>query len=84
METRLSGAPASLRERILESARAIPTDHALLPGALRDLGDHLLVQARAGPPTRETAVTLLAADTLITLACEVVADTDPRRLAELR
>ncbi len=51
---------------------------------LRDLADRLLEQAKSGPPTHETALTLLAADALVTLACEAVAETDPSRLADQR
>ena len=40
-------------------------------------------EAKSGPPTRETAMTLLAADALITYACEAVTVEDPDRLGEL-
>jgi len=35
---------------------------------LRTVAEHLLAQSRSVPPTREAALTLLAADALITLA----------------
>jgi hypothetical protein len=44
----------------------------------------LLAEAQSGPPNRDTALTLLAADALVTLTCEVVAETAPERLGELR
>ena len=50
--------------------------------ALKRLGDGLLEEAKRGPPTRATALTLLAADALMTLACELVAEEDPERLED--
>jgi hypothetical protein len=40
---------------------------------LRRLAERLLEQAKHGPQNRDTAMTLLAADTLITFACEAAA-----------
>lgn len=51
--------------------------------ALRDLAERLLPDAKSGPPTRDTALTLLAADALITLACEAAAEEAPERLGEM-
>jgi hypothetical protein len=45
---------------------------------LRAVAEDLLAAAKVGPPTHETALTLLAADALITLACEWVGETEPR------
>lgn len=50
---------------------------------LRELAEQLLTAAKSGPPTRETALTLLAADALITFACEAVAEEAPERLGEM-
>ena len=50
---------------------------------LRLLADRLLEEAKAGPPNHETAITLLAADALITCSCELVAEIRPQELAEL-
>ena len=47
------------------------------------MGEELLAEVKGGPATHDTALTLLAADALITLACEWVAETDPRALADL-
>jgi hypothetical protein len=45
---------------------------------------HRLVEdAKSGPASHETAMTLLAADALITYSCEIVADEQPERLAEM-
>jgi hypothetical protein len=50
----------------------------------RQLAEQLLEEAKTGPPNHDTALTLLAADTLITFACEAVAERDPGALADLR
>ncbi len=43
---------------------------------------HRLVEdAKSGPPNHDTAMTLLAADALITYSCEIVAEEQPERLA---
>lgn len=44
----------------------------------------LLEEAKRGGPDRETALTLLAADALVTFACELAAETAPERLGDLR
>jgi len=51
---------------------------------LRRLALMLLEEASNGKPARETALTLLAADALVTYACEITAQSAPSRLAELR
>lgn len=53
-----------------------------VPLALKVLGDRLLEEAKGGPPGRETALTLLAADALMTLACELIAEQNPERLSD--
>jgi hypothetical protein len=60
------------------------TTEADVPAALEALAGQLLAEAKAGPQNRGTALTLLAADTLITFACEAVAERDPGALADLR
>jgi hypothetical protein len=42
-----------------------------------------LALAQSGPPSRETAITLLAADALMTFACEAMAEGAPERLGDL-
>jgi len=44
----------------------------------------LLEEASNGKPARETALTLLAADALVTYACEITAELAPSRLADRR
>ncbi|MEE8193085.1 MAG: hypothetical protein V3T74_10100 [Gemmatimonadales bacterium] len=64
----------------VSSAVGSPTS---LPAALRAAADQLIEQAKSGPPTRDTALTILAADALITFACEAAGEADPPSLAEL-
>ncbi|MFQ6046718.1 MAG: hypothetical protein ACE5PT_10250 [Gemmatimonadales bacterium] len=61
-----------------------PDSRFPIPDSLRRLADSLLEQAKSTPPSRETALTLLAADALITWACEAVAEADPSAMGELR
>ena len=79
---RLARAPASLRERVLE---ALEGDGAGGAGdfaqRLHDAGERLLAEAGRDGAGREVAITLLAADALITLAAEWVAETRPDALA---
>lgn len=44
--------------------------------ALRAAAEELLQRAKSAPPTHDTALTLLAADALITLACEAEAGSE--------
>jgi hypothetical protein len=48
------------------------------------VGERLLAEAIGMPPSRDTAVTLLAADALMTFACEAMAEEAPERLGEMR
>ena len=54
-----------------------------LAGTLEDLAETLMEEAKSGPAGHDTAMTLLAADALITYACEVVAEREPERLGEV-
>ena len=54
-----------------------------LSGQLQSLAETLMEEAQTGPPTHDTAMTLLAADALITYACEVVAEQEPEKLGEV-
>jgi hypothetical protein len=69
--------------RATDSARRGASE-ALLHEELQRLAEQLLVEAKAGSQNRDTAITLLAADALITLACEAIAERDPGALANLR
>jgi hypothetical protein len=78
---RLAESPRRLRDRILGAVRgalgagptATPAPNAQLPATLQYAAESLLEEAKAGPPTRDTAMTLLAADALITFAMEAEA-----------
>jgi len=78
--------PESLRERILgvvtsaASAGSGGCSADALHERLRQLGDGLLAQAKSEPASRDTALTLLAADALMTFACEALAEVDPSGL----
>ena len=56
---------------------------ASLSAAFSTAAEQLLEQAKSGPPTHDTALTILAADALVTFACEVAGEADPRSLVEL-
>jgi len=51
---------------------------------LQSLAETLVHEAETGSPNHDTAMTLLAADALITYACEVVAAAEPEKLRELQ
>jgi hypothetical protein len=86
LAARLAEAPPELRSRV-EAARATGNVQRASDWSfdeeLRALAEALLEEAKGGPPTHDTALTLLAADALITLACEWVGETEPQRLGEI-
>jgi hypothetical protein len=47
-----------------------------LPAHLRSVAERLLAEARSTPPSRDSALTLLAADALVTLAVEAETASD--------
>lgn len=49
---------------------------------LKELAEAMLTRAKAAPGTRETAITLLAADALLTFALEAASESEPQRLAD--
>lgn len=75
--SRLGDVPLSLRQRIEVAISAYGSD-------LRVVADRLLEEAIRGTDGRDTALTLLAADALVTYACELTAETAPERLGDLR
>jgi hypothetical protein len=79
LSERLATAPASLARR-LRGVLADPADPCddRFEQRLRAVAERLMEEARSGPPTRETAMTLLAADACVTLACEWAAQHAPR------
>ncbi len=90
LAARLYGVPESLRSRIQEATVShtaplpAPAQGVELASVLADAGAKLLARAKAMPPSREAALALLAADALMTYACEVLAEQAPERLGELR
>ncbi len=100
LEPRLGGVPESLRRRILAAVRRYAvssqptayssplTAHSAQLTAhssqLTEIAENLLSEAKSAPPGRDTALTLLAADALITYACEALAEGEPEGLANLR
>lgn len=84
LEPRLLEAPESLRDLILDEARATPTSRSPIPEALKDLGERMMEEAQSAPPTHDTAMLLLAADALMTFAVEAVAESDPEQLMEMK
>lgn len=48
------------------------------------MAEALIEEAKSERQTRETALTVLAADAVITLACEALAEEDPAALRDLR
>lgn len=83
----MADVPDTLRARILEAVAVGRSDsrtNGQVAETLRELGEGLMLEAKSAPPTHDTAMTLLAADALITFACEAVAEAEPERLAELR
>jgi hypothetical protein len=51
---------------------------------LRAAAETLLAEAAKAPLGREAALALLAADALVTYACEATAETAPERLGDMR
>lgn len=77
---RLQDAPARLRDAVLAAWDAAGSAE---PGArCARAALHLLRDAERLARERAGALDLLAADALLTLACERVAETEPARLAE--
>jgi hypothetical protein len=76
---RLDGAPGPLRQRMLEELAA--SDDADVAAALAGAAARCLEQALKAPAERASALDLLAADALLTHACEAAADAGPEALA---
>ena len=88
LEPRLTGAPSTLRERILAAVDAdgdspFPLPRSLLSDHLRDLAEQILEDVKNAGDSA-VALDLLAADALITFACEALAESDPGGLAEIK
>lgn len=78
--SRLEGAPPKLREAVLRACENAAG--ATVAERCADAAFRVLEGAENLATRRADALDLLAADALLTLACEHVAATDPERLAE--
>lgn len=79
--------PDSLRVRIEDAVRAYEPRPASrsVADALKAIAASLITEAMSAPEdSRDTAMTVLAADAMITYACEATAEADPSALADLR
>ncbi len=81
LEARIGSAPAPLRERIIDYARA-GLEGPDPAGALAGAGLAALRVVTAHPGDRSAALELLAADALITLALLAQAEAAPAQLGE--
>jgi hypothetical protein len=84
LEERLADAPESLRGRVLAAMRDHAAQLEATKDTMRNVADALLDEAKSGPPDHGTALTLLAADALVTFWCEATAEADTGALAELK
>ena len=92
LEPRLEDAPATLRDRIIRAVADRTADGrtggradgSSLYDQFAAVAEELMREAKSAPATRDTAMTLHAADALITFACEAAAETEPSQLSELR
>jgi len=83
LEPRLVGVPEALREPILHGVGGERgAGKTGVVEGLQAAGERLLHQAMQSSPGRDTAVTLLAADALMTFACEALAESHPEDLAD--
>ena len=83
LQPRLEGVPDSLKLRILRELDAIDDACFELVAHLRLASDHVLERLTAAGAGADP-VDLLAADALMTYACEAMAEFDPSGLAEIR
>ena len=83
LSARLAEVPPTLRRRVEEAVRSSGRGGDA-PKVLRAAAEALLAEAANAPPGREAALTLLAADALMTYACEATAEHAPERLGDLR
>ncbi|MGD2216041.1 MAG: hypothetical protein PVJ64_04770 [Gemmatimonadales bacterium] len=81
LQSKIADSPLPLRERLAEVIAGI--DPAVdLADALLAAARQLLEDVRDRLESRDAALDLLAADGLLTLACEVAAASDPETLEE--
>jgi len=87
LDSRLMEAPPALRDAVTVQRAACSVQRDGAPSefatVLRACAEGALAEAQDRPATHETALKLLTADALLTLACEWVAERDPASLGEL-
>ncbi len=81
LQAKIAESPAPLQERLREAVAGIDPA-ADLPGAMLAAARDLLEDVRERLESRDAALDLLAADGLLTLACELTASSDPETLEE--
>jgi hypothetical protein len=81
LQVKIGESPAPLQERLRKAVAGLDPA-ADLPDALLAAARDLLDGVRARLERRDAALDLLAADALLTLACEAAASADPDGLAE--
>lgn len=81
LQAKIAESPPPLQERLREAVAGIDPA-ADLPGALLAAARDLLEDVRDRLESRDAALDLLAADGLLTLACELTAASDPETLEE--
>ena len=85
LEPRLVDVPDSLRGRIVDAVkggRAVGREGGNVSEQLQLAGEELMLEAKSAAPNRDSAMTLLAADALITFAQEAMAELDSETQAE--
>ena len=83
----MTDVPESLRAKIMDAVMGGRADGRMggtVAEQLQRAGEGLMLEAKFGTPNRDSAMTLLAADALITFAQEALAELEPERLAEMR
>jgi hypothetical protein len=75
----MTDVPDSLRGRIVDAVKG-----GNVSEQLQNAGEELMLEAKSASPNRDSAMTLLAADALITFAQEAMAELDSETQAESR
>lgn len=76
--------PPALRRRVEDAVRSASKGETGTAEGLRAAAEALLAEAASAAPSRETALALLAADALMTYACEATAEHAPEELGDMR
>ena len=85
LEPKMTDVPESLRAVMVDAVkggRAEGRKGGNVSEQLQCAGEELMLEAKSALPNGDSAMTLLAADALITYAQEALAELEPERLAE--